>query len=80
MALTIASWIRYLGGDKENGELIEYEDPMSDVLKPFAWKAINDENVEKFMYEAFGKQLGKEKAFHELVNKHLQRLNRGGVM
>ena len=36
MAMSMAGWIRYLGGNDENGEVIEAKDKMAEVLKPLA--------------------------------------------
>lgn len=79
MALSMAGWIRYLGGKDELGEAIDYQDNMAPKLIPLAEQAMSDGNVKPFMQEAFGDRLGQSEMYCDLVSAHLMNIKAKGV-
>ena len=80
LALSIATWIRYLQGADESGKAYNIVDPMADKLNQLAKQNINDPMPILNQSVIFGDDLPKSSIFVESVAKSLQNLNKNGTL
>lgn len=80
LALSIATWIRYLQGQDEAGKTYAIVDPMAEKLSQLAKQNINDPSAILSVGAVFGDDLPKSKVFVDAVTKALQSLNQNGTI
>ncbi|MBW4444844.1 MAG: mannitol dehydrogenase family protein [Plectolyngbya sp. WJT66-NPBG17] len=79
LSLTIAAWFRCLIGQDEQGNAIDIEDPLSDVLAERAHKAKTDLRPLLSLNEVFGDDLPQSSRFVETTSNALRHLSETGV-
>lgn len=78
MSLTLAAWFRYLKGEDEQGNPIEIDDPMADILTQRARSGGSNPRLLLDLSEIFG-DLPQSSRFVEAVGDYLNSLDKYGV-